>query len=136
MPPRGQGELILVVDDEAAVCESLRRTLETHGYRVVTACQGAEGFSAFSQHRAEVRAVLTDMMMPIMNGPTMINALRALNPNLPILGMSGLPERQGVKGFNLVKLSALLTKPFSGDELLRVVHATFQSSGVEGSQPV
>jgi nitrogen-specific signal transduction histidine kinase len=84
MPPRGKGELILVVDDEAAVRDSLRRTLELHGYRVLTAPHGAEGLAAFSLHRDEVRVVLTDMMMPIMHGPAMINALRAMAPHLPV----------------------------------------------------
>ncbi len=128
-PPCGQGELILVVDDEASVRDSLRRTLESHGYRVVTATQGAEGLEVFSHQRAEVRAVLADMMMPVMNGPAMINALRALDPGLLILGMSGLPERKGVKGFEQVELPVLLAKPFSGDELLRVLHAALLTSG-------
>jgi two-component system, cell cycle sensor histidine kinase and response regulator CckA len=124
--PRGQEELILLVDDEAAVRDSLRRILETRGYRVVTASNGAEGLSAFSLHRAEIRVVLTDMMMPVMNGPTMVNALHALDPQLPILGMSGLPERSGVKGFEQVELSALLVKPFTGAELLRALHDVLQ----------
>jgi PAS domain S-box-containing protein len=127
-PPRGQGELILVVDDEAALCDSLRRTLENHGYRVVTTSHGGEGLAAFSLHRTTLRAVLTDMMMPVMNGPAMINRLRAIDPHLPILGMSGLPERKAVRGFEQVQLSALLEKPFTGEELLRVLHAVLQAS--------
>ncbi len=122
-PPRGQGEMILVVDDEASVRDSVRRTLETHGYRVITASHGVDGLAAFSDHRASVRAVLTDMMMPVMNGPAMITALRALEPNLPVLGMTGLPDRTGVKGFEHVKLSVLLAKPFTGGDLLRALHA-------------
>ena len=77
--------------------------------------------------------VLTDMMMPAMNGPAMIAGLRAIDPCLPILGMSGLPERKGVKGFEQVELSALLAKPFTGDELLRVIHTTLHARAVEGS---
>jgi DNA-binding response OmpR family regulator len=73
------------------------------------------------------------MMMPTMNGPAMINGLRAIDPCLPILGMSGLPERNGVKGFEQVELSALLAKPFSGNELLRVIHMTVQACRVEAS---
>jgi two-component system, cell cycle sensor histidine kinase and response regulator CckA len=127
---RGQGELILVVDDEVAVRDSLRRTLETHGYRVVTAAQGTEGLAAFSQHRAEVRAVLTDMMMPFMNGPVMIKALRALDPRLLILGMTGLPEQKSIKGLEDLDLPLMLTKPFTGDELLRVLRDALQRGAV------
>ena len=128
---RGQGELILVVDDEVGIRESLRRTLETHGYRVVMATQGAEGLAAFVRYRTEVRAVLTDMMMPVMHGPAMINGLRALDPHLVILGMSGLLERKDVKGFEQLDLSAFLAKPFSGSELLRVLRATLDASGAK-----
>ena len=130
--PRGQGELILVVDDEAMVRDVLHRTLEIHGYRVVTANDGAQGLAAFFCHRAEVRAILTDMMMPVMNGPTMVNALRAHEPGLPILGMTGLTERTGVKDLEHLSLAALLAKPFSGDELLRTVHDSLQAAGKAG----
>jgi PAS domain S-box-containing protein len=119
--PHGHGELILVVDDEAAVRDGLRRTLEVHGYQVVTATQGAEGLTVFAQHKKNVRAVLTDMMMPVMNGPNMITALRHIEPQLVILGMTGLPERNGIKGLEGLELAALLTKPFNGEELLRVL---------------
>ena len=135
-PRRGQGELILVVDDEPSVRESVRRTLEVHGYRVITATQGAEGLALYAEHRMEVRAVLTDMMMPVMSGPAMITALRQLYPRLIILGMTGLPERSSVKGLDQLQLSVMLTKPFRTDELLQVLNealrrpATMSPGGV------
>ncbi|MHB1309818.1 MAG: hybrid sensor histidine kinase/response regulator [Limisphaerales bacterium] len=128
LPARGQGELILVVDDEPGVRDSLRRRLEKHGYRVLTAVHGADGLLQFSQHRSEIRAVLTDMMMPVMNGPTMVNALRELMPSLPVLGMTGLPERSGVKGLEHLDLPVLLAKPFSGDDLLRTLNLELESA--------
>jgi PAS domain S-box-containing protein len=121
-PPEGHGEWILVVDDEAPVRESLKRTLEIHGYRVLTAAHGAEGLATFSLHRTHIGAVLTDMMMPVMHGPAMIQALRALNPSIPVIGMTGLPERTGIKGFEDVQVSTLLAKPFTGHDLLRALH--------------
>ena len=127
-PLRGQGELILLVDDEAAVRDSLRRTLEANGYRVVMAADGAEGLAAFSEHRAEIRAVLTDMMMPVMHGPAMIQALRALDPCVLVLGMSGLPDRKGVRGFEQVELPVLLAKPFSSEDLLGALHQALRRS--------
>jgi PAS domain S-box-containing protein len=133
-PPKGHGELILVVDDEPSVREGLRRTLQTHGYAVVTAAQGAEGLAVFFQHRASVRAVLTDMMMPVMNGPAMINALRTVDARLLILGMSGLLERKEVKGFEHIDLPVLLAKPFSGDELLRVLRSALEQAGVAATK--
>ncbi len=127
-PPGGQGELILVVDDEAAIRNVVRSTLERHGYRVIMAAEGAEGLAVFSQPRAEVRAVLADMMMPVMNGPSMIYALRAIEPRLVVVGMTGMAERTGVRGLENLDLSALLMKPFSNDELLSALHATLLPS--------
>jgi CheY-like chemotaxis protein len=111
-----------VVDDETVVRDGVRRTLESQGYRVVMAADGAEGVAVFSQHATEIRAVLTDMMMPDMNGPTMIAVLRHMEPRLVILGMTGLPERTGVKGLESLDLPAVLTKPFSSDELMQTLH--------------
>lgn len=135
LPPRGDGEWILVVDDEAPVRNGVKRTLESHGYRVLTASQGAEGLTTFSQHRAEIRAVLTDMMMPVMSGPALITALKRVEPNLVILGMTGLPERNAIKGLEQLDV-ALLDKPFSGPELLRTLHGALHSQKAEsGSEP-
>ena len=97
-PPCGQGEMILVVDDEPSMRNTLRCILEKHGYRVVLAAQGSEGVEVFCRHRAEIRAVLADSMMPVMNGPSMIATLKQMEPRLAILGMSGLPEQAGAKG--------------------------------------
>jgi PAS domain S-box-containing protein len=121
--PHGQGELILVVDDEVNLRKGLRRTLETYGYQVLLAAEGAEGIAVFTRHRAEIRAVLTDMVMPVMSGTSMITALRAMEPEVIILGMTGMAERAGVKGLANIELPVLLTKPFTGGELLRVLHA-------------
>ena len=83
--PTGKGELILVVDDETAICSLLRRTLERQNYRVVTANDGREGLERFRDHRAEIRLVITDLMMPVMDGTELIRSLRALEPNLAII---------------------------------------------------
>ena len=122
LPPRAGGELILVVDDEAGVRGVVQRTLEKHGYRVVTAAEGAEAMGLFAQHRAEIRAVLTDMMMPDMDGPSLVRALRHLEPQLPILGMTGVGEKADIKGLETLDLLVLLTKPFNSAALLGVLH--------------
>jgi PAS domain S-box-containing protein len=127
-PPRGQGELILVVDDEAAVREITQQTLEVYGYRVLTAGEGAEALTLFGQHRGEVRAVLMDMMMPGMDGPKLAQALRQLDAQLPLLGMTGLLERTGVKGLDTLKLSALLTKPFAAKNLIAAMSQALAKS--------
>jgi CheY-like chemotaxis protein len=115
--PAGQGELILVVDDEDAIRQITRGTLETFGYRVLTASDGTEALALYAAHRDEIKLVLTDMLMPFMDGPATIRALRRLNPNVKIIAASGLtankPELSGVEGF--------LTKPYTAERLLKAI---------------
>ncbi len=132
-PPRGHGELILVVDDEAGVRSSLQRTLAMHGYRVLTATEGNAALALFARHSAEIQAVLTDMMMPGMEGPALIRSLRYLSPRLPILGMTGLAHRGDVKGVDGLDLPIVLNKPFSSAKLLSVLHKTLAAHSVSDS---
>lgn len=88
--PHGQGELILIVDDEISVREITRQTLETFGYRVLTASDGADGVAMFATHRKDIALVLTDMMMPVMDGPSMIEVLVRMDPKVRIVATSGL----------------------------------------------
>ena len=92
--------------------------LERNGYRVLTAADGAEGLLAFRQQAQSVQVVLTDVIMPILDGPAMIRALRQVEPGLRIVAMSGLqaqnPETLGL-GMNI---DAFLNKPFTPAQLL------------------
>jgi PAS domain S-box-containing protein len=88
--PRGQGQLVLVVDDEEPIRKVVDRMLTRHGYRVVTAADGAEGMAVFAQHRDEVRVVLTDLMMPNLDGVSLVRALRKVNSKVPVIAASGL----------------------------------------------
>jgi PAS domain S-box-containing protein len=126
--PRGRGELILVIEDETSILRTLQRTLELRGYRVLTAAQGAEGLGVFRECRREIRAVITDMMMPVMNGPAIVKALRQIDPGMPILGMTGLPERSALKGFDGLELPCLLTKPFTSEELVRALQNLLETA--------
>jgi PAS domain S-box-containing protein len=118
LPPRADGELILVVDDETAVLQVIEQTLKKHGYRVITANEGTGAMALFAQHQADIKVVVTDMMMPGMDGPALVQALRHLKPRLPILGMTGLAERASLKGLRGLGLPKPLIKPFAGEELL------------------
>ena len=108
----------------ASVCY----VLKSNGYQVVTAAEGGEGLSVFLQHRAKIRAVITDLMMPVVNGPGLIAALRAIEPGVLILGMTGRLERSGGQDVRDLTLAAVLTKPFSGAELLRALDASLPSN--------
>jgi len=91
-PPRGQGELILVVDDEIAIRKVASKILEVFGYRVVSAADGAEGLAVFMQNRAAIAAIVTDMLMPGMDGPTFVRVVRRIEPKIRIIGISGVGE--------------------------------------------
>jgi CheY-like chemotaxis protein len=80
----GDGKLILVVDDEMGVREVTRRMLESFGYRALAVENGAEGLVAYAEHREEIVLVITDLMMPIMDGPAMVVELRRQSADLPI----------------------------------------------------
>jgi PAS domain S-box-containing protein len=117
--PRGNGELILVVDDEKLVCELTAQTLIGHGYRVVTACDGADAIAVFVPRAAEVRLLLTDLQMPLLSGPSLVEALRRLQPGLRVVAMSGVASRSS-RAYQKFT-TAFLAKPFQPETLLAIV---------------
>ncbi len=125
--PRGHGELVLVVDDEAAVREITRLTLEAFGYRVLAAADGAEGVALYAAHVADVALVLTDMMMPVMDGVTMIHVIRRLNPNVRIVAASGLAADGSVSRAANAGVQHFLPKPYTAETLLTVLHTVLQN---------
>jgi len=119
--PRGNGETILVVDDESSILTITCQTLQAFGYRVLTATDGAEAVAVYAAHQGEISVVLTDMMMPVMDGSAVIRALLRINPAISIIAASGLksnglaakPGDPGVKHF--------LTKPYTARTLLKAI---------------
>ena len=133
---RGLGELILVVDDEVTVRETMRYALELQGYRVAVAAEGAEALAIYENRRTEIRAVVTDMMMAGMDGPKLVKALRQLDAGLPIIGMTGLSERASMKGMDVLKLPVVLTKPFATVKLLAALSQVLASPPSTPKSPV
>jgi len=120
--PTGHGELILAVDDEASVLTMTKETLETFGYRVITARDGAEAIAAFTAHRDEIRGVLTDMLMPHMDGPATIRVLKRIDPSVKIIAASGLMDVEKVKDATGLTHIAFLMKPYTAEKLLSTLH--------------
>jgi len=121
-PPRGKNQCVLVVDDEHAVLAIARQMLEEHGYKVFTAANGEEALKIFAAHGSEIQAVITDMMMPSMDGPTLVKTLRRKAPGLLILGMTGLTEADEAGWGEGLQLAAILKKPFSSETILWALH--------------
>jgi PAS domain S-box-containing protein len=114
---RGQGELILVVDDEFAIRDMTRRTLEAFGYRVIDASNGAEAVELYTRRKNETALVLTDMMMPIMDGATAIQEFKRINPNAKIIASSGLNISENAAAM----VDDFLAKPYSALDLVQMV---------------
>ncbi len=119
--PRGDGQTILVIDDEPSIRDLTRYTLEAHGYRILLAGDGAEGVALFAQNRERVALVITDLVMPIMDGQATINALRRIQPHLPIIAASGHDPTGRIGRDSGVAINGFLAKPFTVDGLLTIV---------------
>ncbi|HEX8852930.1 MAG TPA: ATP-binding protein, partial [Pyrinomonadaceae bacterium] len=116
--PTGKGELVLVVDDEEAIRQITKGTLETFGYRVLTAADGTEAVALYAERREEIAVVLTDMMMPFMDGAATIRALQRMNPRVKIIAASGLASNDRVAASAGTGVALFLAKPYTAERLL------------------
>ena len=117
--PAGHGELILLADDEQAIRDLVREGLIAHGYRVVAAANGEEALQLFRQHADQIRLVLTDNAMPVMDGARTITEIRKLKPRLPVILASGEAPAEGLAQQDGVRM---VSKPFSLEDILALVH--------------
>ena len=106
---------VLLVEDEPMVRAVAERALTRHGYSVITANNGEEALDVINRGD-EIALLISDVVMPAMDGPTMVREARKSRPDLPILFMSGYAEEQLRKSIDLDKV-AFLPKPFSVQEL-------------------
>ncbi|MGB3403237.1 MAG: PAS domain S-box protein [Microcoleaceae cyanobacterium] len=119
--PQGNGELILIVDDEDSICQINKTVLETYGYRVLTADNAFSGIELYTQHHSEISLVLMDLMMPLMDGVTAIEALLNINPNVEIVVVSGDTNTHQITEMIGNKIKAFLPKPYTLEELLQIL---------------
>ncbi|UCH10134.1 MAG: response regulator [Fidelibacterota bacterium] len=119
---RGHDELILVVDDEESIRLLTKEILESFNYRVLTANNGAEALVLYSANQADIRVVMTDMLMPEMDGPATIRAIRELDPDIPIIATSGLATDEPILADGVeMNVQASIAKPYSAPTLLQTV---------------
>ena len=119
--PFSGSETVLLVEDEDGVRAVARRSLERYGYRVLEAEDGAEALQVFERNRDEVDLLLTDVVMPRLNGPDLCELLRNSHPSLPVLYMSGYPARDGERTPFDVGSEPIVQKPFTAEGLAREV---------------
>ncbi|MBE9000290.1 response regulator [Nostoc sp. LEGE 12447] len=117
--PPGHGELILVVDDEDSIREVTQSWLEKNAYKVIVASDGIDAIALYTEYQQEISVVLVDMMMPNMDGPTTINVLKKINPEIKIIGVSGLASNHEMIKILGNSVKTLLSKPYTSSDLLR-----------------
>jgi len=132
--PSGHGELILVVDDEVSIRAMTKATLEAYGYRVLTACDGAEAVDLFAKHLGKIKLVLTDMVMPIMDGPATVRALEKLDPRVPIVAVSGMMGDDGAADVGSLAAHATLSKPYTMETLLTTLARVLDPGDASGGK--
>ncbi len=119
--PQGHGELILVVDDEPAIRDITKTSLENYNYKAITACDGIEAIAIYAEHRHEISIVLTDMIMPALDGLTTIKTLQKINPSVKIIAVSGLATSEKISAATEIGVKAFLSKPYTAQQLLQTI---------------
>jgi len=119
--PPGNGECILIVDDEEAILAIMRSTLENYGYQVLTAGSGLEAIARFTPNSDAVHLIITDLAMPFMDGRAVIQALRKIRSDVKIIVASG-SEKEVEDLRKDIRTDAFIPKPFTNEVLLKIVH--------------
>ena len=125
--PEGNGELILIIDDEAAIREIARETLEAYGYKAMTAMNGSEGVAAYVVHREKIKVVITDSAMPGMDGKAVARALKEINPDVKIIASSGLITEERIDTRSGAEVETFLKKPYTAEKLLKALAAVLSA---------
>jgi CheY-like chemotaxis protein len=123
-PAKGNGELVLVVDDEENILRATKTVLEQHNYHVVSASDGVEALALFAQQMQAIRVVLTDISMPYMDGVALARALRKMKPDVPIIAFTGQDPETRRKELQTINVDNFIRKPFGTEKLLAAVHTS------------
>jgi two-component system cell cycle sensor histidine kinase/response regulator CckA len=132
-PPKPQADLtgqgtILLVEDEDGLRSLNARGLRSRGYSVIEAANGVEAMEALEERNGAVDLVVSDVVMPEMDGPTLLKEMRLRNPNLKIIFVSGYAEEAFDKSLPENEQFAFLAKPFALSALVAKVKETMTSS--------
>lgn len=138
IPLAGEGRRILVVDDEEPIRLITLHALQRHGFNVETAIDGVEGLEIFRADPGRFAAIVTDLMMPRLNGREMIQEIRRFSPDVPIIASSGFSEENSRMGSReslaALGVSILLRKPYTEAELLTALRQEFDAESARDGQ--
>lgn len=122
----GNAEWILIVDDEAAILETTKVSLEAYNYHVLTANDGIEAISLCAQYKHKIAVALVDMMMPSMDGLTTIQTLKKIDPQIKAIAISGFVPDDRLREASCIE--NFITKPYTIPELLQALQAVLGQS--------
>jgi len=125
---QGNGELILVVDDEIPILSVIRTVLENAGYRVLCGADGVEGIKAYAQNIDEIHAVITDIQMPLVEGTALISALKRLKPAVKVIVTTGMASEANIEALKHLGVERILTKPYGTQAILLALSQTLGGS--------
>jgi len=124
---RGQGQTILLVDDEEAVREMTGAVLERMNFKVLTSTNGADALLLAMQHQKELSAIITDLHMPHMDGLSFVRVLRKLQPDIPVVVASGRLEAAQAEEMHELGVTHRLDKPYTESRLSEVLRSMLTS---------
>ena len=126
--PKGNRELILLVDDEAEIAELASTMLTDEGYKVILAKDGFEALRIYQQISKQIGLVILDFFLPVMDGDAVFDELRALNPDVAVVLSSGFAEQSKLGNMLALGLKGFIPKPYTREKLLEQVRSTLDSS--------
>jgi CheY-like chemotaxis protein len=131
--PKGNRELILLVDDEAEIAELASAMLTDEGYRVILARDGFEALKIYQQIGTQIALVILDFFLPVMDGDAVFDELRALNPEVGVVLSSGFAEQSKLGAMLAQGLKGFIPKPYTAEKLLEQVRSTIDAARLSGS---
>lgn len=114
----GQGKLIHVIDDEESIVLLMKQFLEQLNFKVVVSHNGKEGLETFNFRREEIELIFLDYMMPTMNGEEVLDEIKKIDPQLPVLLFTGVDDDEIVEKFINKGIAGVIKKPFSAQEII------------------
>ena len=120
---------ILVIDDEPNILEATKVVLTAHNYRVLCAADGPEALALFARQMDSISAVLADMVLPYMDGVSLIRAIKRMKGDVPAIASSGQAEHPHAAELQTLGVTALLTKPYDTYKLLKAVWDALPTAG-------
>ena len=131
--PKGNRELILLVDDETEIAELASAMLTDEGYRVILARDGFEALKIYQQIGKQIALVILDFFLPVMDGDAVFDELRGLNPEVVVVLSSGFAEQSKLGNMLAQGLKGFIPKPYTAEKLLEQVRSTIDAAKLSGS---